>query len=291
MENFNQPAGMVDHLDSIGAGPTEAEIAYAMASLQPGPMDPALLALAADPARIAAREAMIVERRARDWAQLGQYRDANAALDAGVVKAVFMGDSITELWAAADPDLFRDGVVGRGISGQTSPQMLVRFMADVVALKPVVVHLLCGTNDIAGNTGPTTPQDYKNNVQAIVTLAQAYGLKVIIGSIPPCRDFSWISEHGFDPRPRVAELNAWLWKLADQRGLIWANYHSVLSAADQGMRHEFTRDGVHPGLDGYAAMREVAQAALAQALVGFAAGSSWIDRQTCSTPVAMDQTI
>lgn len=265
---------MVDYLDSFGAGPTDVEIAYAMASLKPGPMDPALLALAADPAGIAAREARAVERRARDWAQLGQYRDANAALDAGTVKAVFIGDSITELWALADPDLFREGVVGRGISGQTSPQILVRFMPDVVALKPLVVHLLCGSNDIAGNTGPTSPEDYKNNVQAILTLAQAHGLKVILGSIPPCRSFPWIPERGFDPRPRIAELNAWLRTLADQHGLIWANYHSVLSAADCGMRNEFTRDGVHPGLDGYAAMRAVAQAALAQVLDGFAVGSS-----------------
>ena len=265
MTNLNRPEGMVDHLDSVGNGPTEEEIAYVMASLKPGPMDPSLLALAADPVRAAQREARAVERRARDWAQLGQYRDANAALADKPVKAVFIGDSITEFWAGADPDLFTGGVVGRGISGQTSPQMLVRFMADVIALKPVVVHLLCGANDIVGNTGPSTPQDYKNNILAMVTLAQAHGVKVIVGSLTPASTFAWAPQQG-DPRARIAELNAWLAGLARERGLIWADYHSVLKATDDSMRPEFTRDGLHPGVDGYAVMRPVARAALAAAL-------------------------
>ncbi len=267
MTTFNQPLGMVDHLDSNGAGPTDAEIEFVMAYLKPEPMDPAMVARLTDPVRVAAREAMVTERRARDWAQLGQYRDANAALAGLPLKAVFIGDSITEFWTAAAPEFFSGGVVGRGISGQTSPQILVRFMADVIALKPQAVHLLCGGNDLAGNTGPSTPQDYKNNILAMIALAQAHGVKVILGSITPAHEFPWLAKPGFDPRPRLAELNTWLRNLADQRGLIWADYHSVLKTTDDTMRAEFTRDGVHPVKTGYAVMRPVAEAALAAALL------------------------
>ncbi len=285
MAHFNQAAGMVDHLDSSGAGPTDAEIEYVMAALKQGPIDQAILARVADPAHIAVRETMMAEFRARDWAQLSQYRDANAALAGSPVKAVFIGDSITEVWAAADPELFSGGVVGRGISGQTSQQMLARFMADVIALKPEVVHLLCGTNDLAGNTGPSTPQDYKHNLLAMVALAQAHGLKMIIASITPCRDFPWMSEHGFDPRSRLAELNAWLRNLAHERGLTWVDYHSALKTADDGMRPEFTRDGVHPGLVGYATMRPLVESALAAALGASAVPSSGANCLPGSLPV------
>jgi lysophospholipase L1-like esterase len=266
MADINQATGMVDHLDSSGAGPSEAEIEFVTAFLKPGPMDPAIMATLTDPLRMAARQAMVDERRARDWAQLGQYRDANAALAGQPVKVVFIGDSITEFWVAADPDFFAAGVVGRGISGQTSPQILLRFMADVIALKPDVVHLLCGGNDLAGNTGPSTPQDYKNNIGAMIALAQAHGLKVIIGSITPAHDFPWLAKPGFDPRPRLAELNIWLRNLAAERGLTWADYHSVLKGADDSMRPDLTRDGVHPVLAGYTVMRPVAEAALVAAL-------------------------
>lgn len=266
MASSNEPAGMVDYLNSDGAGPSAEEIEFAMAFLKPGEMDPALLARAADPVRLAAQKIKVGERHARDWGQLCQYRDANAALAGQPVKAVFIGDSITELWAAADPDFFSGGVVGRGISGQTSPQILTRFMADVVALKPQVVHILCGINDIAGNTGPSTPQDYKNNMLAMIALAQAHRVTVVIGSIMPAHNFSWVGERGLDPRPRVAELNTWLRDMADQRCLIWADYHALLKAEDDSMRPEYTRDGVHPVLGGYAVINHLARFALAAAL-------------------------
>ena len=255
MSRTDAATGMVDHLDSKGAGPTDAEIAFAAAYLAPGPMDPAILAHLADPARIAAREAQAAEQRARDWAQVGQYRDANAALAGQAVEAVFIGSSITEMWALADPQLFSGGVVGRGIRGQTSPQMLVRFMPDVFALKPAIAHLLGGSNDIAGNTGPSTPRDYYNNIEAMVTLAQAHGMTVIIGSIPPN------AKHG----ARIAELNAGLRALAMQRDLVWADYHALLATPEGAMRPELTRDGLHPVRAGYALMRPVADAALAEA--------------------------
>ena len=120
-----------------------------------------------------------------DWAWLCRYHAANLALPGGRADIVFIGDSITEGWGHFQPALFTGGIVNRGISGQTSPQLLVRFMADVVALKPRVVHLMIGTNDIAGNTGPTTPEAWKNNVRAMVELARVHDIRVILGSIPP----------------------------------------------------------------------------------------------------------
>ena len=119
------------------------------------------------------------------------YREANAsALAASVAtRVVFMGDSITESWALADPVFFDRGVVNRGISGQTTAQMLVRFRADVVALRPKIVHILGGTNDVAGNTGPTSAQDFKNNIMSMVEIARANGIDVILGSLPPAAAF------------------------------------------------------------------------------------------------------
>ena len=253
---------MVDHLDSTGSEPAPAQIEFIQACLRPGPLDPALLAQAFDPARVAEREAAAADQRARDWANLSRYRSSNAALAGSPVEAVFIGDSITEFWALAEPDFFSAGIVGRGIGGQTSAQILVRFMPDVIALKPKVVHLLCGGNDLAGNTGPSTPRDYQNNVLAMATLAQANGVKMILGSITPASHFAWAPHIG-DPRPRLAELNAWLKALARERGLIWVDYHSALQAADGSLPSRLSPDGVHPNLDGYAVMGPIARSALA----------------------------
>ncbi len=256
--------GMVDRLDSSGSGPTESEIAFVRAYVAPGPLPPEILARLGDPQVMATREAAQAALREHDWANLGQYREANAALAGVPQKAVFMGDSISEFWSAGDPGLFTGGVVCRGISGQTTPQMLLRFMADVIGLKPVAVHLLAGSNDIAGNTGPTTLADYQNNMTAMVSLALAHGLRVILGSLTPASGFSW--SPGIDPRPRIAQINAWLKTLTEERDLIHADYHSALAAVDGGMRPEFARDGVHPTAAGYAVMRSIALAALAAAM-------------------------
>jgi lysophospholipase L1-like esterase len=257
--------GMVDHLDSSGSGPTESEIAFVKAYLAEGPMDLALLAAVTDPQRAAEREARTAELRARDWPNLGQYRDANAAITTPT-KAVFIGDSYTEFWQAADPNFFSNGIIGRGISGQTSPQILLRFMADVVALEPRCVHILAGGNDVAGNTGPSTPQDYKNNMLAMITLAQAHGIRVILGGLIEIKAFLWAP--GVDPAGRLTELDAWVRATAKARGLIYADYPSVLAEGDGPIRSDYARDGVHPTAKGYAAMRPVAEAALARALDG-----------------------
>jgi lysophospholipase L1-like esterase len=255
--------GMVDSLAGLDSGPTEAEIAFARAYLKSGDMDPLIWAQAFDPERLAERAAAEIELRARDWPRIGQYRDANAAL-AAPPKAVFMGDSITEAWVVGDPEIFVDGIIGRGISGQTSPQHLLRFMPDVVALKPRCVHILSGVNDIAGNTGPTTPIDYRNNILAMLVLAEANDIRVILASLLPAAMFLHMA--GIDPRPRIAELNGWLQETAASRGHIHADYHSVLDAGDGSMKADLTRDGLHPTEAGYLVMRPVAKAALKAAL-------------------------
>ena len=257
--------GMVDSLDGQGGGPTEQALAFARAYMAEGEMDPALLALLSNPEALAERERLKAEQKARDWGNLGYYRADNAALAERRTDVVFMGDSITEMWRIAQPDLFENGRVNRGISGQTSPQMLLRFMPDVIALKPRVVHLMCGTNDVAGNTGPTTPGDYRNNIIAMVDLATANGIGVVLAQIPPMNGLLW-SPAVQDPQGRVVELNGWLRTFAAERGLVQADYGAVLTDGANGMRAEFTRDGVHPGAGGYAVMRPVAEAALYRAL-------------------------
>lgn len=256
-----KPQGMVDHLVGEGAR-TSAEFDLARALVRPGAPDPALIAFATDPDMIPARQNRNSLRLASDWAQLGQYRQANADLAGRPVETVFLGDSITELWPFADPELFSAGVICRGISGQTSAQILLRALPDAVALRPRSVHLMCGVNDIAGNTGPNTPMDYRNNITAIATVIQDAGIRLIIGSLTPAATFAW-SPHLPDPRARIRELNAWLEAFASARSAVFADYHAVLRDADDAMTAGLSRDGLHPLIPGYELMRPVAHAALA----------------------------
>lgn len=255
---------MIDDLPNLESGPTEDQLAFARAYLAERPMEPAILARIQSPDDIAARDAAKAERLARDWAGLGYYRRANAALTGRPVEVVFIGDSITEMWAVAEPDLFSDGHANRGISGQTSPQILLRFMADVAALKPRIVHLMCGINDVAGNTGPTTPADYQNNIRAMLDLALAHGIGVILAGLTPAAGFAWSPEIT-GVAERVSELNAWLAGLATRRGLVFADYHAPLAGPGGALRPELTRDGVHPTAAGYRVMRPICEQALIQA--------------------------
>lgn len=200
-----------------------------------------------------------------DWPQLGRYRNANRMLDGMPLKLVLIGDSITEMWQAADPGLFGDGICNRGISSQTTPQMLLRFMADVVRLKPLAVHLMAGTNDIAGNTGPTTFTDYQNNIAAMTALARTYGIRVILGSVPPMQEVPWRREVG-NTLARVEQINRWLRKFAARHELIYADYHAVLAAPNGALRAELTSDGVHLNGAAYALMRPLVMAAIGTAL-------------------------
>ena len=199
-----------------------------------------------------------------DWAWLCRYQSENAAYGAqNPARAVFIGDSITEGWARTDPALFTGGVVGRGLSGQTSPQILLRFWQDVIALHPRVVHIMIGTNDIAGNTGPTSVAAYQANIRAMVDLARVNGVRVVLGSIPPAKRMDWRPD--LQPAPRIAQLNQWLREFAAEQGLVFADYHSALAAPDGGLRPDLGKDGVHPEAAGYALMRPIAERALAEA--------------------------
>jgi lysophospholipase L1-like esterase len=197
-----------------------------------------------------------------DWAWLARYRDDNAALigSGARVDTVFLGDSITEGWARTDPEFFAKGNVGRGISAQTTPQLLVRMHADVIALKPRVVHIMAGTNDIAHNTGPMTAQDSQNNVMAMCEIAQAHKLRIVLGSVPPASKYWWRPESL--PKPKALAMNEWLQAYAKRIGARYADYASVLTDATGAVKPELAKDEVHPTPAGYAAMRPVAEAAI-----------------------------
>ena len=200
--------------------------------------------------------------RQYDWAWECRYAEADKQL-AQAPRVVFIGDSITENWVGLAPSLFVSGAVGRGISGQTSPQILVRFYQDVVRLRPKVVHIMIGTNDLAGNTGPNSPEMYTNHVAAMVDLAKANGIAVVIGSILPAAKFPW--KPALAPAKQVVALNAWLKDYAKARGAVFADYHSALVNAEGGMNPDIAPDGIHPNAKGYAVMEPIAKAAIAQA--------------------------
>ena len=202
-------------------------------------------------------------QRARDWADLCRYRAANAALTRHP-RVVLMGDSITDFWRQGDPALFDGTIVDRGISGQTSNQMLVRFWSDVIALHPAVVQILAGTNDIAGNTGPTTERDYENNIRAMVELAQAHHIRVLLGSIPPAVSFWWTPQP-YRPAGEIRRLNDWLRRYARASGAGFIDYYAHLVTPTGAFRPHLSNDGVHPNEAGYGVMSGLLRAALKRA--------------------------
>jgi lysophospholipase L1-like esterase len=203
----------------------------------------------------------------QDWPGLCRYRAANENLRTRqeAARIVFMGDSITEGWAEADPQFFQRGVVNRGISGQTTPQMLVRFRADVIALKPQLVHIMAGTNDVAGNTGATTAQDVKNNIVSMVELARTNAVRVVLGSIPPAAAFGWRPE--IKPAAQIKVLNAWLREYATQNRLEYVDYYSALAGSSGELKAQFGDDGVHPNREGYRVMRQLLEEKIAPFIV------------------------
>lgn len=217
---------------------------------------------AQSPARKRAAQRAAAQQRARDWADLCRYRADDAASTAHP-RVVLMGDSITDFWRQGDPALFEHGIVDRGISGQTSGQMLLRFWPDVIALQPRIVQILAGTNDIAGNTGPTTEQEYESNIMAMVTLAQAHHIRVLIGSIPPAVSFWW-TPHPYRPAAEIRRLNDWLRRYARSRGAGFVDYYAHLSTPAGAFRPDLSNDGVHPNANGYKEMTALLQAALAR---------------------------
>jgi lysophospholipase L1-like esterase len=195
------------------------------------------------------------ERASHDWPNLCRYRAANAAL-LRAPGVVFIGDSITEGWSSSDSSLFTDAVIDRGISAQTTPQILLRFYQDVIRLHPRVVHIMAGTNDLAGNTGLNTEQAVKDNLMAMVQLARANNIRVVLASIPPARAFPWRPE--LRPSKEIIELNRWLRGYALASGSRYADYYKVLADEQGGFRYILSNDGVHPNQEGYVAMRSIA---------------------------------
>ncbi len=215
----------------------------------------ALLPIAAPATALAEDDAG--RRQREDWAWLARYADDNRRLIETKARTdiVFMGDSITEGWRDKRPGFFVPGRVGRGIGGQTTPQMLVRMMPDVVALRPRAVHIMAGTNDIAGNTGPMTARMTQDNIAAMATLARANGIKVLLASIPPAAGFPW--RPGLETRRPIADLNAWIRDHARRTGATWVDYDPALATPAGAMRAGLAYDGVHPTEAGYDAMAGV----------------------------------
>jgi lysophospholipase L1-like esterase len=191
---------------------------------------------------------------ARDFGMIGYYADDNAKLLASNARTgvVFLGDSITEGWFDKHPSFFVNGRVDRGIGGQTSSQMVLRMMSDVVDLKPRAVHIMAGTNDVAGNTGPMTAKMTEDNFRVMHDIAKSNGIKVLIASIPPAGAFPW--RPGLEVKRPIAELNAWLKQYAHRTGATWVDYWPVLNDGTGAMRPGLAVDGVHPTEAGYAAM-------------------------------------
>jgi lysophospholipase L1-like esterase len=209
------------------------------------------------------------EKTLKDWPNLARYRDANAKLAApqsDEKRVVFLGDSITDGWARK-PENFFPGkpYIGRGIGGQTTPQMLIRFRPDVIALKPKVVVILAGTNDIAGNTGPASLEEIQGNLQSMAELAKANGIRVVLSSVMPVCDYIRPQTERRPPEKIIA-LNTWIKTFAEKNNLIYLDYYSAMLDDQKMLRKELTGDGLHPNEAGYALMAPLAEKAIAAAL-------------------------
>jgi len=216
-----------------------------------------------------------LERTYNDWPFLAKFREADALLpqpSPGETRVVFMGDSITEGWGMkATPTSPARGeffpgkpYINRGISGQTTPQMLVRFRQDVILLKPKVVVLLAGTNDIAENTGKETIEEIGYNIASMSELARASGIRVVLCSVLPASDFHW--HKGLEPAPKIKALNAWMKEYAAKNGFVFVDYYSPMVNSEGGLKSELSPDGVHPNKAGYDLMAPLAESGIAEAL-------------------------
>ena len=203
-----------------------------------------------------------------DWANLNRYREQNQALglpDKDERRVVLIGNSITEGWSNVYPDFFEGKpYINRGISGQTTPQMMIRFRQDVVDLKPEVVVILAGTNDIAGNTGPSTPEMIADNIFSMAEIANANGIKVILGSILPACEYPW--RPAIEPAAIIREVNGMLKRYAKEHSHFYLNYHTEMSDGRGGMKPGLAYDGVHPTSEGYRVMSQMAEKAINEVL-------------------------
>ncbi len=202
-----------------------------------------------------------MDRAQSDWAWVCRYHSENLAARNTPVDIVYMGDSITEGWQASAPERFSSSVIDRGISGQTSPQMVLRFQQDVVSLKPRLVHILAGTNDVAANSGPESFADVIANIDTMVVVARTNGITPILGTVPPSAVFWWRKD--FDPRPDIARLNTLIRAYAEAHNVLLIDYHRALRNAEDGLGPEYADDGVHPNRAGYRVMEATLDRGLA----------------------------
>lgn len=201
--------------------------------------------------------------KAQDWANLSKYQTDNQELTKPPV-VVFMGNSITEGWPKAFFDT--NPYLNRGISGQTTPQMMLRFRQDVIDLKPKVVVILAGTNDIAGNTGPMTLEQIKDNIQTMVELAQSNGIVPIVCSVLPAFDYPW--RPGLEPNIKIPKLNGLLQELCNDKKITYLDYFSAMADDRNGLPKALAKDGVHPTKEGYAIMITLVNKVLTKTLKG-----------------------
>ncbi|MBT8178951.1 MAG: SGNH/GDSL hydrolase family protein [Eudoraea sp.] len=204
---------------------------------------------------------------AQDWPQLSHFKTANAQLGApakGEQRVVFMGNSITIGWLSHYPEYFEGKpYINRGIGGQTTPQMLLRFRQDVINLKPAVVVILAGTNDIAGNTGPMTLDQIMDNLRSMTQLAKANGIAVVLASVLPAYDYPW--RPGLKPHQKIPELNARIAHYARKENIVFLDYFSAMTDGNNGLKKSLGYDGVHPNQKGYEVMAPLTEKAISEA--------------------------
>lgn len=205
---------------------------------------------------------------AQDWANTARFKEQNAKLAPpvkGEKRVVFMGNSITEGWINTCPEFFANKpYINRGISGQTTPQMLVRFRPDVINLKPALVVILAGTNDIAGNTGPSTLEMIMDNLISMCELAKTNNIKVVLSSVLPAFDYPW--KTGLEPAEKIANLNVMIKGYAEKNGIVYLDYYSAMVDNRKGLPLELSGDGVHPNKKGYDIMGPLAEVAIKKVL-------------------------
>jgi acyl-CoA thioesterase I len=228
---------------------------------------PTLTAPAAPPANDYATKRNIQLKE--DWPWLGRFKEDDMKLvppASGENRVVFMGDSITEGWRIEGPDGFFPGkpYINRGISGQTTPQMVLRFRQDVIDLKPKVVVILAGTNDIAGNTGVETIDEIEGYLASMAELAAANHIRVVLCSILPAYDYPW--KPGLEPAPKILAINEWLKAYAAEHHHVYVDYHAAMKDNRDGLPANLSHDGVHPTKEGYAVMTPLAEAGIKKAL-------------------------
>ena len=249
--------------DSAGSEKIILAQAQAQSSAQPTPA-----AESSDLSKLQA-ELKSAQDKLKDWPNLGRYRDADAQVQppsAAEKRVVFMGDSITDGWGRKYGKFFPDKpYVNRGISGQTTPQMLIRFRPDVIALKPKVVVILAGTNDLAGNTGPSTMEAIEDNLTSMAELAKGNGIRVVLASLLPVCDYIK-PQTARRPPEKIVELNAWMKDYAAKNGLVYLDYYSAMLDDKKMFKQELTYDGLHPNDAGYEIMGPLAAKAIAVAL-------------------------